>query len=354
MSGTQLPAEHHPAHPSWPVFGHEWAVEYLQGALEAGHGEARRRGPRHAYLFLGPAQIGKSTLVRAFAQALLCTGDGTRPCGQCRSCRLMSSGNHPDFRLVQPVTTGGEIDRAGGMLRVEQASAVIHDAALSPVEGRYRVFAIQDAHRANGLLQQAAQNAGGAGGVVICLTAADRGSLLPTIISRCEVLEETRPSCGESEGRISSGMGRHSRTPNFLARLCNGRLGWAVRQLGTGCRDTAPGHAARVVASCRSQSRRTARFRRTFGAAAREPAVIRHALRNLGDVVAGRVLGAERLPGARSATSTSAPRSTAKPGLAGRPSAASSTPCNVERYLHHTVNTRLAMDVLLLELRLPA
>ena len=58
----------------WPVIGHEWATELLAQAIRCGR-------PSHAYLFTGLSQVGKTTLARAFAQALLCeTGQGA-PCG---------------------------------------------------------------------------------------------------------------------------------------------------------------------------------------------------------------------------------------------------------------------------------
>ncbi len=69
---------------SWPIFGHEWAVELLDRGLRAG------RLP-HALLVAGPAQVGKRTLALALAAALICQAD-EKPCGQCRSCRLVAQG----------------------------------------------------------------------------------------------------------------------------------------------------------------------------------------------------------------------------------------------------------------------
>lgn len=358
MSGIQFPAEHNAAHASWPVFGHEWAVEYLQGVLEAGLDEARRRGPHHAYLFLGPAQIGKSTLVRAFAQALLCTGDGTRPCGQCRSCRLMSNGNHPDFRLVQPTATDGEVDRAGGMLRVEQASAVIHDAALSPVEGRYRVFAIQDAHRANDsfsnkLLKTLEEPPEG---VVICLTAVDRGSLLPTIISRCEVLELRPLPIAKAEAALAAGWGVTAERAELLARLCNGRLGWAVRQLGDEAAETQRLDMLQELWRLAAASR-VERLDFANAAAAQRENQQLFAMLEAWSTWWRDVFLAQN--GCLDAISNVDQRAEIDRQAGALPEASVrrflDTLQRVERYLHHTVNTRLAMDVLLLELpRLPA
>ena len=50
---------------TWSIIGHEWAVNLLAQTVASGR-------LSHAYLFTGPAQVGKTTLARAFAQAILC------------------------------------------------------------------------------------------------------------------------------------------------------------------------------------------------------------------------------------------------------------------------------------------
>ena len=80
----------------WPVIGHEWAVAQLARALHYGR-------TRHAYLFTGPEQIGKTTLAHTFAAALNCTGP-TPPCGQCRACTLIARNGHPDLTVVEAET----------------------------------------------------------------------------------------------------------------------------------------------------------------------------------------------------------------------------------------------------------
>ncbi len=212
----------------WAVHGHTWAAHLLQRTL---HPSAD--GPRHAYLFLGPPQVGKSTLAREFARALLCQSSEARPCGVCRGCRLMQRNSHPDLRWVQPRDKEGEVDRANGTLRVEQAAEIIHEAALRPLEGRYKVFVIQDmqhgnASFANKLLKTLEEPPDH---VVLLLTAADRNSLLPTIVSRCQVLELRPLAVTEIESALRTGWRADPTQATVLARLANGRLGWAVQQL---------------------------------------------------------------------------------------------------------------------------
>ncbi|HUV94952.1 MAG TPA: DNA polymerase III subunit delta', partial [Anaerolineae bacterium] len=57
----------------WQTIGHEWAIALLQRAIETGR-------VAHAYLFTGPANVGKTHLAKEMAAALNCTGD-IPPCG---------------------------------------------------------------------------------------------------------------------------------------------------------------------------------------------------------------------------------------------------------------------------------
>ena len=104
---------------------------------------------RFLQVVAGPRQVGKSTLVRAFATALFCTGEA-KPCGHCRSCTLMAHGSHSDYHTVAPMDGGDppKIDRITGKLYQEQAENLVADAWLRPFEGAHKLFHIQDAQRA--------------------------------------------------------------------------------------------------------------------------------------------------------------------------------------------------------------
>lgn len=207
-----------------PVVGHEWAVQFLANLTS---------GLRHAYLFLGPSHIGKTTLATWFAQSLLCTGGPGRPCGTCRACGLMARGTHPDFRLVQPTATDGEVDRTNGLLRSGAAEEIVRDAALHPLEGRYKIFLIQDFHQANSTfsnkllktLEEPPAN------VIVCITAVDRALLLPTIVSRCQTLELRPTPRATLYQALVERYGVEQPRADLLSRLANGRMGWALEQL---------------------------------------------------------------------------------------------------------------------------
>jgi len=202
----------------WPVIGHEWAVAQLARALRYGR-------TRHAYLFTGPEQIGKTTLAHTFAAALNCTGP-TPPCGQCRACTLIARNGHPDLTVV-------EAETAGGSLKIDQVRALQQTLALRPFEARYRVAILLDFHLAN----PAAANAllktleEPSPDVVLLLTATSADLLLPTIVSRCQPLHLRPLPIQTVRVALEQHFAAPPETAQTLAQLSGGRIGWAIRAL---------------------------------------------------------------------------------------------------------------------------
>jgi DNA polymerase-3 subunit delta' len=207
---------------SWPIFGHHWAVDLLDRALQAG------RLP-HALLLAGPTQVGKRTLALAVAAALICSAE-EKPCGQCRACRLVAQGVHPDVRLVS--ADDSERGREG-VLKIDQVREVQRAASLAPMEARHKIFVLRELERANlpaanALLKTLEEPPAQ---VVMLLTSARPHALLPTIISRCQVLTlRGLPQQMVAEALVGR-WGASREQADLLARLAEGRLGWAVQRL---------------------------------------------------------------------------------------------------------------------------
>ena len=195
------------------LIGHDWAVALLLRAIEIQH-------IAHAYLITGIEHIGKATLARSFAQALNCSVAPV-PCGQCRACKLIAAGRHPDLHLVAP---------EGNTLKIDQVRALQHDLALSPVEGRYRVAIIEGMDRAtleasNALLKTLEEPPPS---VVVVLIAPEPESLLPTIVSRCQPISLRPLSVETVRDALIERWKVEPRRAEQLAHLSGGRLGWAV------------------------------------------------------------------------------------------------------------------------------
>lgn len=136
----------------------------------------------HGYLFSGPDGVGKTTMAMAFAAQMFCTGDSVAgPCGQCGGCIKFRSSNHPDFIRIAP---------QGAAIKIDQIRALKEALVYAPFEKGYRVVVLEEVHTmrreaGNSLLKLLEEPPPGN---LFLLLASSAEALLPTIVSRCQVI----------------------------------------------------------------------------------------------------------------------------------------------------------------------
>ncbi len=202
---------------NWNLTGHEWAVDMLKKHIVRGT-------TRHAYLFAGPPGVGRRTLALRFAQALNCPTpvEAGIPCGTCRDCQQIESAKHPDLTVVESETEGG-------VLKVDQIRETRKLLTLKPFQSKYRVALFLRFHEANDnaanallkTLEEAPSYA------VLILTADNPEQLLPTVVSRCEVLR-LRALNFEDVQRELERSGLEDSRAKLIAHISGGRMGYAI------------------------------------------------------------------------------------------------------------------------------
>ncbi|MTT32965.1 DNA polymerase III subunit delta' [Terrilactibacillus sp. BCM23-1] len=164
---------------SWKAF-----IEKQKTAATIFTHALRKNELSHAYILEGPKGTGKREMAQLLAQTLFCENrKGTEPCHECRNCRRVLSGNHPDIVWVKK-------EEDATLIKKEQITYLIKEFAYRSVESQMKLFIIEDAdlmssQAANSLLkfiEEPHQN------TVALLLTEHIHQLLDTIISRCQVL----------------------------------------------------------------------------------------------------------------------------------------------------------------------
>lgn len=176
---------------------------------------AKRRQVPHALLFAGPDGIGKSLFATAFAQLLL-KNTGT-------------SGTHPDLRIYRPE---GKI----GMHAIENLREFSTDVYMPPYQAERKVFIMHDAHRmltysANALLKTLEEPASHS---LIILLSSEPHALLPTILSRCQLIRFQPIPEEQLSQWIRQTWGKDETEARLLARLSRGSLSQTKRLIEKG------------------------------------------------------------------------------------------------------------------------
>lgn len=204
---------------NWNIIGHEWAVRSLQQHVIRGI-------QKQAYLITGPENIGRRTLAIRFAQALNClhpSGDG-EPCLGCSSCEQFERMVHPDLTVVESAGRGVQI-------KVDQVRDLQYDLHLAPYEAKYRIalllrFEEANDHTNNALLKTLEEPPAK---VIVLITAESAERLIPTIVSRCEVIRlQPVPSFTLNQG-LQSQWQVPPAEADFLTHISGGRPGYSFQ-----------------------------------------------------------------------------------------------------------------------------
>lgn len=227
------------------VMGQTRVKRFFQKALEA-------ERLSHAYLFVGERGVGKEAMALEVARALFCSRRTPFPCGQCRGCRRVAKLSHPDLVFVFPApakvkesdyqtvvqsVVADPYQRAelwaNPSISIDKVREIRRSAAYKSLEGRGRVIVLGDAERmtneaANALLKLLEEPPDKS---YLILISSRPNLLLPTIVSRCQVVkfapltpEEMAPALVQRQG-VEEGRAR------LVARLAGGSYRRALELL---------------------------------------------------------------------------------------------------------------------------
>jgi DNA polymerase-3 subunit delta' len=233
------------------VFHQPYAQALIQRAV------VRGRVP-HAYLFHGPDGVGKESLALGFAQLMLCDQPVDRHlvgehaalvgrsqmsvgCGACVACRAVNRQTHPDLHLIyrqlnrehpeEKIRKRKALDIGVDVLR----HFVIGRVGLTPIHGRAKVFIIREADRitpgAQNALLKTLEEPPGTTFLILLASSVDR--LLPTTLSRCQVVQFDALPTEFVRGRLRSARpDLGTEWVDWYARVSDGSLGRALEYAG--------------------------------------------------------------------------------------------------------------------------
>lgn len=173
----------------------------------------------HAYMICGPDGIGKRTLAREMAKAILCTDRENAPCGVCRACKSYSAGAHPDALHLAP---GG----AAGDIKIGEIRRLKEECAVTPISGDRRVIIIDRAEKMNinaqnaflKLLEEPEK------GNVFVMTCSNVERILPTVRSRCIMISVPPVSDEEIERAVAKYENASSKVTARQAAVYSGGI----------------------------------------------------------------------------------------------------------------------------------
>lgn len=190
------------------IFGQPQVREFLRATVAADR-------VSHAYLFTGPSGSNKTSAAYALAQTVVCEEHG---CGHCDACQRVARRKHPDVRYYAP-------EGASGYL-VEQVREIVADTALAPIQAKRKVYILDrvdllGVQAANAFLKTLEEPPAD---VVLILLGRTREAVLPTIVSRCQVVPFRHIPPSEAAGIIVQNTGATLEQAQIAIQSCDGSM----------------------------------------------------------------------------------------------------------------------------------
>ena len=181
------------------VAGQEHIVKTLKNALATGK-------LAHAYLFAGPRGTGKTTMAKLLAKALNCDEGIGHQCNECKNCKAIVDGTHPDVLELDAASNNG----------VDEIRDLIDKVKYGTILGRYKVYIIDEVHMLstgafNALLKTLEEPPEH---VIFILATTEPHKILPTILSRCQRYDFTKLSDKDIKNRLKDVLEKEGVTYN--------------------------------------------------------------------------------------------------------------------------------------------
>ncbi|NTW71027.1 MAG: DNA polymerase III subunit delta' [Eubacteriaceae bacterium] len=199
------------------IHGNELNKEILKNMINE-----RKYG--HAYLFSGPKGTQKRKIAIEFIKGIFCLSEGERPCHVCSQCHKIESGNHPDFHEIRPEDEN---------IKIQQIRDMQKSMMIKPYEGDKKVYLVNSCESMgvpaqNSLLKILEEPSGS---TMVILVANSKKSILPTILSRCQILNFNPLAKASFVTIMTDEYGTDADEADLLFQLTQGRIDEAGKMI---------------------------------------------------------------------------------------------------------------------------